>query len=252
MHLLKALSLGFAAGILAAVTILPASAQVLEIMVTDNLGHSLTVADGSAGDSNPNANAVSIDSSLLGFFPNLIGISNVTASFSQPGGNQSRLTTTGDLFGNTSSIFTINSSINWVVNPAGLARMFNDTNTVSFNNSVGTSGTDRDGVHTGNVLHGQNISDTPFTYNSTGALPNSGAGMGPGFVFLNTGAFAITSTTVISVVNQGESQYTTNSIIQTAAAAVPEPGALATFAGLATIGMGFIVKRRRSKTVHLV
>ena len=250
MHLRKALSLGIAAGILAAVTILPASAQVLEIMVTDNLGHSLTVTDGGAGDSNPNANAVSIDSALLAAFPNLVqpplGTSNVTASFSQPGGNQSRLTTTGDLFGNTAATFTVNSSINGVIIPNGLVRMFNDTNTVSFNSSPGTSGTDTDGVHTGNVLHGQNITDTPFTYNSTGALPNSGAGMGPGFVFLNTGAFAITSITTIGVINQGESQYTTNSIIQ--AAAVPEPGAMAMFAGLGVTGSLFAVRRlRRSK-----
>jgi len=247
MHLRKALSLGIAAGVLAAITILPASAQVLNIMITDNLGHSLTVADGAAGDSNPAAGAVSIDSALLAAFPNLIGQSNVTAAFNQPGGTQSRLTTTGDLFGNTAANVTVTSSINGVVIPTGLVRMFNSTNTVSFNNSaMGTNGTDTNGVHTGNVLFGQNITDTPFSYNSTGTTPNAGAGMGPGFVFLNTGAFAITSKTVIQVVNNGESQYTTNSIVT--AAGVPEPGAFAMFACLGVTGSLFAVRRvRRSK-----
>jgi hypothetical protein len=244
MHLRNALSLCIAAGALAAMTISPASAQVLQIMVSDNLGHSLTVTDGGAGDSNAAAGAVSIDAALLGAFPNLIGQSNVTAAFNQPGGTQSRLTTTGDLFGNTASTITIISSINNVVIPAGGFRQFNSTNTVSFNNTpAGTNGTDTNGVHTGNVLGLKNISDTPFSYNSTGTAPNAGAGMGPGFVFPNLGPFSITSNTIIMVVNNGESQYTTNSIVN--AAAVPEPGAFAMFACFGVTGSLFAFRRVR-------
>lgn len=244
MHLRNALSLGIAAGVFAAITISPASAQVLTVMVSDNLGHSLTVADGGVGDSNSAAGAVAIDSALLAAFPNLIGQSNITAAFNQPGGTQSRLTTTADLFGNTASTVTVNSSINGVVIPAGLVRMFNSTNTASFNNTaMGTNTTDTNGVDTGNVLGGQNIVDTTFSYNSTGTAPNSGAGTGPGFVFANTGAFAVTSVSVVNVVANGESQYTTNSIIQ--AAAVPEPGAFAMFACFGVTGSIFAVRRVR-------
>jgi len=244
MHLRNALSLGIAAGVLAAITISPASAQVLTIMVTDNLGHSLTVADGGAGDSNTAAGAVSIDTALLAAFPNLIGQSNITAAFNQPGGTQSRLTSTGDLFGNTASTIAVVASINNVVIPAGAFRQFNSTNTISFNNTpMGTSGTDTNGVSTTNTLFTKNLTDTPFTYSSTGTAPNAGAGTGPGFVFANTGAFAITTNTTIMVVNNGESQYTTNSIVN--AAGVPEPGAFAMFACFGVTGSLFAFRRVR-------
>jgi hypothetical protein len=244
MHLRNALSLCIAAGALAAITIAPASAQVLQIMVTDNLGHSLTVTDGGAGDSNPAAGAVAIVSALLAAFPDLIGQSNVTAAYNNPGGTQSRVTTTGDLFGNTAATITIISSVNNVVIPAAGFRQFNSTNTISFNNSpMGTSGTDTNGVHTGNVLGLKNISDTPFTYASTGTAPNAGAGMGPGFAFPNLGPYSITSNTIIMVVNNGESQYTTNSIVT--AAAVPEPGAFAMFACFGVSGSLFAFRRVR-------
>lgn len=242
MRLRNTLSLGIASLGLGVLALAPASAQ-LQIVVSDNLGHLLTVVDGSAGDSNPSANAISIDAALAAAFPNLTAGSSVTASFNQPLLQQSRLTTTGDLFGNTASTITIVSSINNVLIPNANTRAFNSTNTIAFNNSAGTSGSDTDGVSTTNTLGVLSPADTTFNYASTGVAPNSGAGNGAGFVFAGPGAFAITSRTVIQVIPNGESQYTTNSIVRSAD--VPEPGSIAMLASFGVTGSGLMVRRFR-------
>jgi hypothetical protein len=260
MHLRKAVSPGgciglhnFSKSILTAAFVgvtalaipLAGHAQVLTISITDNLGHSLTVADGNTNDLVTLGNSVFVNpAALLTQFPNLNPGSLLLASFNTPAGT---LATNGDLFGATASTITITTSINGLTVPSGFARTFNDTNTIAYNNSAsGTAGTDTDGVDTGNALFGQNTIDTPFTFASTDPTVSSGAGGGPGFVFFNTGPFAVTSKTVIQVIPNGLSQFTTNSIVR--ASAVPEPGAFAMLASLGLTGSLFAVRRlRRSK-----
>jgi hypothetical protein len=245
MHLRNALSLWIAAGALAAITIIPASAQVLNITITDGTT-TLTVADGSALDTDATVGTVTVGKGLTDTFANLATGSTVSAAFSLPGGTLSELDTNGNLKGTNNSLFTVTSSINGVTVPSGLVRMFNDTNTIAFNLSpIGTNGNDTNGVSTANVLFGQNLADTTFSYNSTTTSPNSGSGTGPGFIFVNTGAFAITSVTKINTVNNAAGLFTTTSILQ--AAAVPEPGTVALLSSLGVCGTAFGLRRLRRR-----
>jgi hypothetical protein len=233
-------------GVLALMAPLASHAQVLTVTIFDGT-NTLVVTDGSANDSSPATGIVTVDTGLTG--PFILGANSVvTSSFSQTA-TSSSLTTAGTLNGATgaaASQFTVTSSITNVNIPSGMVRMFSDTSTVSFQTTPAPNkGTDTNGVDTTNMLNGLSTFDTPFTFNATGAATESGSFNGPGFVFLNTGQFAITSKTVINVVGGGKSQYTTNSVLTSAA--VPEPGAVALFSSLAVCGSAFGLRRLRRK-----
>lgn len=244
-------------GVLALAAPLAGHAQVLQVTIFDGTS-TVMVTDGGLGDSSgifgtPNG-IVTVDSALTPPFA-LGASSSVTATFTQTAFS-SKLTTGGTLNGLTGTPvknFTVTSSINNVLVPTGLVRVFDDTATVSFNSTPAPNkGTDTNGVDTSNMLNGLSTFDNPFTFNASGAGAESGSSTlvsDPGFIFLNSGAFAITSKTVIDVfggtAQPGSSQYTTSSIITSAA--VPEPGAVALFSSLAVCGSAFGLRRLRRK-----
>jgi len=233
-------------GVLALSAPLASQAQVLQITIFDGT-NTLVVMDNAAGDSSPDTGVVTVDSALTG--PFTLGAQSVVSSTFTQDATSSSLTTNGTLnglAGAPTGTFTITTSINNVNVPTGLVRMFNDTSTVSFQRTPAPNkGTDTNGVDTSNMINGLSNFDTPFTFNATGAATESGSFNGPGFVFINSGAFAITSKTVINVVAAGKSQYTTNSLLTSSA--VPEPGTVALFSSLAVCGSAFGLRRLRRK-----
>jgi len=233
-------------GVLALSAPLASQAQVLQITIFDGT-NTLVVVDNAAGDSSPATGIVTVDTALTGPFA-LGANSVVSSSFSQTASTSS-LTTAGTLnglAGSPTGSFTVTSSINNVNVPTGLVRMFSDTSTVAFQTTPAPNkGTDTNGVDTSNMINGLSTFDTPFTFNATGAATESGSFNGPGFIFLNTGNFAITSKTAINVFATGKSQWTTNSVLS--AAAVPEPGMVALFSSLAVCGSMVGLRRLRRK-----
>jgi len=236
-------------GIGALVLPLAGNAQVLTITISDNLGHSLTVTDMGAGDSNAAANGVIIDSSLLTtFMPNLAMGSNVSAVFAQPSGT-SVLTFNGNLVstvGVQDVTYTTFASITGVTVPPGTNKQFFDTNAINFGGGgkVGVVGTDRDGISTANTLNTFGQSDT-FNYVSTSVNPNGSGAPGPGFLFATNNPFSITSQNIITLVGGSNVQWQTNSTV--AASAVPEPGSVAMLAGLGVTGSLFASRKLRRR-----
>jgi len=224
---------------------LASNAQVLQITISDGT-NTFVVTDMSGNDGNTNPNAVSIDTALQTLFPGeLQTTSNVTASFSTPGG-QARLSTTGDLFaaaGGAGKTWTVTASINNVAVPGGPVRQFTSTDTFSWNLNNGVTTTSTGGTDLANTLNTFGSGSDVVARMSQNNGPNSAAGMGPGF-FFGVGTYSITSKTVtfLSQTN-AESQYTTTNIVQ----AVPEPGSMALLAGVGISGSLFALRLRRRR-----
>lgn len=237
---------GFAftlAGLVASLGI--ASAQTLQLLVTESGGPTIPVIDNGALDVDPtlgviNANTSALNLLLVNYNFSGLGSSRLTSGLSQTGSVSFVSTAVG-------SINVTATDIGYT-SPTGNPKTMTTSASDSFRNtSAGNVRTFQSFFDPTNTLGGTTIPSPLLAF-----VPPVGAGpfntSNPG---VNTPLgtqpipYSLTNTTIITLSGRGSDQFTGITTITAPATAVPEPGSLAMLLGLGVTGTGLLIRRRK-------
>jgi hypothetical protein len=223
-------------------------AGLLQVTLSDNLGHSLTVVDGSANDNDPTANSISVTTSvLLADFPELVTGSSVSVSSDQGSADPFRqivssatLVRANDGLGVVQ--FVVDTTQNGFANPVGDPKMLSAVFTGNFSQAPTSNNSKYDGSSDpGNVI------DTP-----TVALPTIGPFSSTGLplnAFSGTSGPASFTSSLYSLTGVATTNTSANATVNYSGttrvdAFVPEPASVL----LMAFGSPLIVRALRRKT----
>lgn len=230
-----------------------AHAGLLQVMISDNKGNSLTVVDNGAGDDNPLANVINIrEGPLTANFPGLGSGSDILASSNQAAADPfSRLALNTQLLRSSATLgmitYTIKASQTDFVKPPADDKLVSSSYQGTFFNAKAQNQTQFQGWADGsNTLYGMTgVSPGlhgPFNSTTFPALNTYGSELGP-VGFMDVNPYSLTVQQVAKTLKNSETR-SVGVITVTAGQIIPEPSSVALI-GLGLPALVLLARRAR-------